>query len=494
MDGPGRTRSDVIRRVIATVAESASDALVAVDASGAIVYANPALARMFGRELHELVGSPIELLLPERHRDHVRRRLADLLARGNADAIGNVGELTGLYADGSEFPIDVSRGVRAGGDQPIVAGVLSNASERGRAEREIARLAACPDAVIGLAADGTIESWNPGAETLFGHGVTEVIGRSLSILAPPDAPVSPELVAAVGRGEKVRVETAALHRDGTLLTVGATIYPIRAPGGAVTGLSCVARDITERREEERELERRAQAADLDGQQAIISIDFDGRVHHWNEGARRIYGWSAEEAVGRNIDELTISTEELREGLPRLLVGALTHPREFRRRRKDGSFVDVLLRGAPWRVDGELVGVTSVALDITEHRERERERERRLARLERAQRVAKLGLWTWDPRVDVVTWSPEMFEIYGRDPAHGAASGAESLKYVHPDDRRRVAAALAHTFGGGVGWRHGHRIIDEHGNEKSVWVLGYADPEQPGCYYGTLQDVTELPKV
>ena len=489
-------QNELISRIVATVAEGAADAIVAVDGEGVIVYANPALAAMVGRRLDDLLGSPSELLLPERDREHQRRRLVDLLASGDPDSTGRVAELTVRRADGSEFPVEVSRGVWTAGEAPIVAGVLRDISERKRSEsahrRLAAIIAASPDAVIGLAPDGTIESWNRGAEVLFGRDAEEVVGAPLTTLAPADSVPDPHLLAAVRAGERVRAEVPAVSRDGTAFTVEATVAPMRDSTGALIGFSCIARDVTDRKRDEHELQRLAQAASIGYAQAIVSIDFDGVVHHWNAGAERLYGWSAEEALGRPLDELTIDASELRDGLARVLAGGLSEPREFRRRRRDGSFVDVLLWGGVWRQDGVPAGMTSVAVDIGRRRARERDAERRVAELERIQRIAQLGSWRWNPRVDEMWWSAEMFEIYARDPNRGPASGAESLAYVHPGDRQRIAGRLAETFGGRTVWRAVHRLIDERGETKRVLVQGYADPERPGCYYGTLLDITGLP--
>ena len=353
-------------------------------------------------------------------------------------------------------------------------------------------VAASPDAVIGLAPDGTIESWNRGAEVLFGRDADEVVGRPLTVLAPTEHEPDAHLLAAVRSGERIRAEIDILSGDGTPFTVEATVAPIRDSAGALSGFSCIARDVTDRKHDEHELQRLAQAASIGYAQAIVSIDFDGIVHHWNAGAERLYGWSAEEALGRSLDELTIDATELHDGLARVRAGGLTEPRAFRRRRRDGSSADVLLWGGLWRQDGVAVGMTSVAVDITARRARERDIERRVAELERVQRSAQLGSWRWDPRVDGTWWSAEMFEIYARDPVRGPASVAESLEYVHPGDRQRLAGALGETFAGVTAWRAVYRLIDERGETKRVVVQGYADPERPGCFYGTLLDITGLP--
>lgn len=107
----------------------------------------------------------------------------------------------------------------------------------------------------------------------------------------------------------------------------------------------------------------------------------------------------------------------------------------------------------------------------------------------AQRVARLGSWSWDPAEGVTSWSPQMYEIYGRDPALGPADELEDVAYLHPDDRERVQTGRAHAFAAGTGFELVHRIVAEDGVQRTVHVVGHVDPARPGCYLGTVQDVS-----
>jgi two-component system cell cycle sensor histidine kinase/response regulator CckA len=125
--------------------------------------------------------------------------------------------------------------------------------EHKRAENTLARLAAIvansDDAIIGLALDGTILTWNAGAERIYGYPRDQVLGRPLSMLMPPDgAAEAAGLLETVGRGGRiVNRESKRLRRDGRTILVSLTISPIRDNTGAVTGLSAIERDITEKR-------------------------------------------------------------------------------------------------------------------------------------------------------------------------------------------------------------------------------------------------------
>ena len=112
----------------------------------------------------------------------------------------------------------------------------------------------CEDAIIGKTLDGTIVSWNAGAEKLYGYSAIEMMGQSISVLFPPYRPDEfDEIMQKVRRGEQVRqLETVRLRKDGQPVEVSLTISPIRDAEGKVIGASSVARDITKRKQEENE--------------------------------------------------------------------------------------------------------------------------------------------------------------------------------------------------------------------------------------------------
>jgi two-component system, cell cycle sensor histidine kinase and response regulator CckA len=112
----------------------------------------------------------------------------------------------------------------------------------------------CEDAIIGKTLDGTIVSWNAGAEKLYGYKGVEVIGRPISVLYPPYRPDElPEIMERIKAGQEVqRLETVRMRKDGAPVDVSLTISPIRDSAGQVIGASTIARDITARKQEETE--------------------------------------------------------------------------------------------------------------------------------------------------------------------------------------------------------------------------------------------------
>lgn len=139
--------------------------------------------------------------------------------------------------------------------------MLIDITDRKRAEEVKQRLAAIvqfsDDGIISKNLEGIIESWNAGAERIFGYTANEAIGQSIEMLIPPDRlHEEPAIIARIRRAERIdHYETVRRRKDGSLIDISLTVSPIMNEDGAVIGASKIARDITERRKarEQREL-------------------------------------------------------------------------------------------------------------------------------------------------------------------------------------------------------------------------------------------------
>jgi PAS domain S-box-containing protein len=141
--------------------------------------------------------------------------------------------------------------------------VLVDITERTRAERALAQLAAIvdssDDAIISKDLNGVILSWNKSAERLFGYTASEAVGRPITLIIPPDRlDEEPKILERLRRGERVdHFETVRMRKDGSRFDISLTISPVKNAAGRVVGASKIARDITERKQAEAAL----QAAD-----------------------------------------------------------------------------------------------------------------------------------------------------------------------------------------------------------------------------------------
>ena len=225
------------------------------------------------------------------------------------------------------------------------------------------------DAIVSKTLDGIITSWNRAAERLFGYTAAEAIGQPVLLIIPPDRHAEEEdVLSRLRRGEKIdHFQTVRRTKDGRLIPVSLTVSPIRDATGRIIGASKVARDTSESQQHDRLRARMAAIVDS-SDDAIISKTLDGVITSWNRAAERLFGYSAEEAIGQNI-LLIIPADRRSEEvdvLAKLRRGEKIDHFETVRRTKDGRQIPISLTVSPVRdANGTLIGASKVARDISE---------------------------------------------------------------------------------------------------------------------------------
>ncbi|QTU58516.1 MEKHLA domain-containing protein [Streptomyces scabiei] len=239
--------------------EAAPDAMVIVDDTGTIRLVNAQTEALFGYRREELLGRPVELLIPHRFREHHTRHRVGYAANRQVRPMGAGLELHGLRRDGTEFPVEISLSPLETADGLLVSAAVRDVSDRKAAERRINELAALvessQDAILAKTLDGHITYWNAAAHRLYGYTAEQAIGRHMSFLAPADRrdEIS-ALMERLRRGEKVEhFETLRVTRAGGLLDVDVTLWPTRDTDGTVVGACAIVRDISDRKRAEAEL-------------------------------------------------------------------------------------------------------------------------------------------------------------------------------------------------------------------------------------------------
>lgn len=371
-------QSEHLRR-LASIFDSALDAVVTMDADGLITDWNPMAETIFGWPKSEVVGRSVaDTIMPPRYREAHRTGVRRFLQTGEGPALNTRLELEGLHRDGHEFPIELSIGATPSGHGYVFSAFVRDIGQRRRAEQAARRLAATvatsTDAIISADLNGSIIDWNAGAERMYGYTAEEVVGRSLSIIVPEDR--SDELRAAtdrVIRGEQIdALETIRRCKDGSLLDVSISLAPLLDMQGTVIATTGIARDMSSTKQAALALQaseeryRRIVETAFEG---IWIIDSDNRTTFVNRRMADMLGYAPEEMLGKPV--LTFMDPDAQAAFAanrdwRQQAHQAEH--EFRFRRRDGSELWVLLESSPDRdATGNYLGSLAMVTDVTERR-------------------------------------------------------------------------------------------------------------------------------
>jgi PAS domain S-box-containing protein len=257
--GPGFAGGQI---ELETLLEAIPDATVIIDGRGVVRLLNARAERLFGWEREDLVGRPVEMLVPERfragHPDHRAGYLSDPDVR---DA-GARRELLALRRDGSELPVEISLSPLRTAGGTLVLGTIRDVSDRRRAEEKFrGLLEAAPDAMVIVDAKGEIVLVNTQAEQLFGYRREEMLGRPVELLIPSRFRGRHEDHRAAyageprSRGMGVGLELFGQRKDGSEFSVEVSLSPLVTAEGLL--VSAAVRDISARKRADAELAERA---------------------------------------------------------------------------------------------------------------------------------------------------------------------------------------------------------------------------------------------
>jgi diguanylate cyclase (GGDEF)-like protein/PAS domain S-box-containing protein len=385
-------------RLQARLLDEVDAAVISTDGDLRIITWNKGAERLLGWTASEAIGkTTFELLMPwatiEDSPDIAAVRA--LIASASGESVEFEHDLA--RKDGTRIPVlgRVAPFDRDGSTGFL--GVSVDISERRRAAESNQRLAAIVEcsqyAITGVDRDRVINVWNPGAERLYGYTASEAIGQSIGLIQSPAHRARGE--AVLGRalaGELIENhQTERVCKDGSVVSISASVSPLRDTDGRVVGASGIARDMTSEIRAREQFTLQAELLD-EVDAAVIFSDLEGVVRYWSRGAQRLLGHTAEEIVGRGLVEMMIA-EESRAEMLRVRSNALvgqpvegeTHVYD-----KQGRAIPIYYRIRPVPLRGEhgaIRGTISIGVDISKRREAEATARRNA---EGQQEIANLG--------------------------------------------------------------------------------------------------------
>jgi PAS domain S-box-containing protein len=499
----GHPTDEQFRLLVESVTEYA---IFLLDAGGRVMSWNAGAERIKGYRTQEIIGRHFSVFYPpeERAAGTPERMLQRAERESRAEHEG-----WRLRKDGSRFWADVVvtalRGPR--GELRGFAKVTRDMTARQRERENEAMLAAMFErtalGIVMLDVSGRYARVNPQFLRMVGYSAEELARMSIGDLAhPEDADEGWRILEDLvqGRRNHAEYEMRCVRKNGQAIWVRNSATRLPDADGRLRYVIATVEDITERHrahEALRESEARLQAFTGHSPAVMFLKDREGRYRFVNERFLQRFGLRREQVIGRADAELF--TRALAESFGASDAQVLERgvPLEFEETTQlvGGPRFSAVSKFPVFDAAGAVVGVGGVATDITERRKAEQALREQRTLLAEAQSLAGLGCWEWDPASGRVTWSDELYEIYGVQRGVFEPSFENYLERVHPQDRERVgalvAAALRDPHGGGFAFEE--RIVRPGGELRELRSHGEVVRDEAGRalkVVGACLDITE----
>jgi PAS domain S-box-containing protein len=378
----------------------------------------------------------------------------------------------------------------------------AESKERASREQLLTTLKSIGDAVIATDAQGRVTFMNEVAQTLTGWKLGEAVGRELRQVFQiineetrneVESPV--EKVLREGRIVGLANHTLLIAKDGTEIPIDDSGAPMRDEEGNINGVVLVFRNITEQRQAE-EVRRQLASIVESSVDAIIGKTLDGIIQSWNKSAERLYGYSAEEVIGRPISILVPPDrpEEIPDILSRLRRGERVEYFETKRVKKNGEVMDIALTISPIiNAEGTITGAATIARNITERKLAEQALGESKERLKQALEAARMGTWEWNIQTGVITWSETLEPLHGLAPGTFSGNFEDFIQLIHPEDRESLQRAVADAIEQGTNYDIEFRVVWPDGSVRWMEGKGLAFKDEAGKplrMTGLAMDITD----
>lgn len=430
--------SDAIEKsIFSAIIDSSDDAIVSKTLDGIVTSWNRAATRIFGYAESEMLGTSILRLFPPEAVPE-EDLIMTLIKRG--DRVEHF-ETTRIHKDGHVVPVAVTISPVRDADGRIVGAskIARDISERVDSFRSLDQFRSLVrssfDAIYTKNLDGIVQSWNPACETIFGYTEAEIAGRSMQDLIPANRRhEEPQILGRIAAGEYIEpFETERTHKCGRVVEVSVTFSPLHDTDGTVCGVSCIARDVTERRRAEQRM-RLMDSVFSHTSEAILVTDAHGVIIEINEAFTSVTGYTRDEVVGR--DPSLFRSGRQGPEVYRAMLASLKSTGhcqgEVWSRRKTGEAYAVMLTvsAVPNPVDG-CQRYVALFSDVTSLREQQ----------EKLEKLASLDALTELPNRVLFTDRLNQALIQARKEKHAVA-----IAYLDLDGFKSVNDRLGHEAG------------------------------------------------
>jgi PAS domain S-box-containing protein len=485
--------------------------IVVLGPEGRVELINRRGGEILGYPEDEIVGKDWFRFIPEDQRDEVREVFG--LAIAGDETFPEEFENEVLTRGGEERIIRWRNAVVQDGNGAITRTISSglDVTERRRAEEAVRRNEAryrnlfnsIRDAILVTNTDREIIGCNPAFTDLFGYEEEEILGKQTA-----EVYESREEFEAMGRelrehiGDPNFIQTIRYRKKSGEVFPGETnAFYLRDAADEVVGFIGLIRDVTRRLQAQQALEESEERYRTLYEAAPIGIfrtRSDGEALAVNQAMAEILGFDRpEDAVHHYHDlgeQLYVRPERRDEFLRILREQGHVEDFEYEARRPDGetAWLEMHARVAARDDDGTF-HIEGFAIDVTEERRREEELRQKQTMLERTEQLATMGSWELDVETGEVTWSDELFRVFGRDPSEGAPSLGENEDLFPPEDLARMQDAVTAAIEHGQPYDLEVRAIRSDGEIRTCRALGYPERGADGRVvhlYGTFNDITE----
>ena len=498
-----RIAAEESRQLLAKIVESSLDAIVAVAPNGAIMTWNRGAEVIFGYSEKEAIGLPIpNFIAAEMRATHAEKM--DRLLLGTTLPLQ---ECTCERKDGREILVSYAAWpiFNSTGQVTAVCFLARDITLRREAEGASALLASIvessDDAVHALTLDGTVASWNRGAEALFGYTSQEIVGKNISILVPPGhEEESREILKAIADGFTVSpFDTLVRRKDGTDVDVSLSISPIRNSGGTVVGASAIARDITDRkRADQARQEAEQKYRDIvDGAlEGIFQNTLEGESLTANPALARMLGYDSPDEVTSDVKDsahdVWVDPNERARFLEQLEEHGAVRGFECRFKRKDGSILWVSLNSRKgYAADGRAIH-QGFCEDITDRKLADRAIQEAEMKYRDIFDGALEGVFQTTLDGKSLTANPALARMLGYDSPEEVVSSVRNSAYdvwLDPNERSRFIKLLEEQ-----GSVRGYECQYKRKDGAVIWVSLSSRivrrPDGQTIHQGFIEDITD----